>query len=160
MTKTFIALLTGLSLLSCVPAVATQAAQKPAVIKHKKTKHGKRNKVSQLDIYRLAQLIEAENGSSKYDECLTLTGIVVMKRVKSKSYPNTINGVISQKGQYSTYPALLERKPSDRCLEIAEEILRENLQKNYPNSLVFQSEFRQGKGVYRKIGHEYFCLAR
>lgn len=140
------------------PTETPKLTQKPTE-EPKKRKKQKKQRVSDADIYRLAQVISAENGSAKDDDCLVLTGIVVMKRVKSKSFPNTINGVVSAKGQYSTYPRLLSEKPSSRCLEIAEEILRENLQKYYPNKLVFQSEFPQGRAVYRKIGHEYFCLA-
>lgn len=139
------------------PAETPQATETPKPKKVKKKV--KKVKVSEKDIYRLAQVIIAENGSCKDDDCLILTGIVVMKRVKSSSYPNTITGVISQNGQYSTYPALLHEKPSSRCLEIAEEILRGNLQKDYPDRLVFQAEFKQGT-VYRKIGNEYFCMTK
>ena len=58
----------------------------------------------------LAQLLEAENGSGK-DETVYLTGVVVLKRVKSKDYPNTIKRVITQKGQYSTASKLRNVKP-------------------------------------------------
>lgn len=140
-----------------IPTPTTTKKPKKARKNPKKQKAGK---IKNSDIFRLAQLISAENGGAEDDDCLVLTGIVVMKRVKSRSFPNTIDGVISQGGQCSTYPALLNKNPSERCLEIAEEILRWNLQKNYPDSLVFQSEFRQGNRVYRQIRHEYFCLAK
>ena len=120
----------------------------------------KTKKVKWKDIYRLAQLMYSENGSAKEDECVVLTGIVVMKRVKSKHYPNTIEGVISQKGQYATYMnGYINCEPDERCLELAEEILRFDLQKYYPNNLVFQSQFKQGKEIYAIYGNEYFCLA-
>lgn len=112
------------------------------------------------EIYRLAQLIQAENGSAEDDECLYLTGIVVMKRVKSDAYPNTIEEVIADEGQYATYiNGTIDCEPNERCLWIAREILVHGLEKNYPDNLVFQAEFKQGKKVYKKIGHEYFCLA-
>lgn len=115
--------------------------------------------VTTKKIYRLAQLMYAENGSSEDDNCVLLTGIVVVKRMKSEKYPNTLEGVISQAGQYSTYQnGEIECKPDERCLEIAEEILRFDLQKYYPDNLVFQAEFPQGSRTYEQFGHEYFCL--
>lgn len=114
--------------------------------------------VTTKKIYRLAQLMYAENGSAE-DDCVLLTGIVVVKRMKSKKYPNTLEGVISQEGQYSTYQTgKIECKPDERCLELAEEILRFDLQKYYPDNLVFQAEFPQGSEIYEQFGHEYFCL--
>lgn len=110
-------------------------------------------------IYRLAQLMYAENGSAEDDDCVLLTGIVAVKRMRSKKYPNTLEGVISQEGQYSTYQTgRIECEPDERCLEIAEEILRFDLQKYYPDNLVFQAEFPQGSEIYEQFGHEYFCL--
>lgn len=117
------------------------------------------NGVTNKKIYRLAQLMYAENGSAENDDCVLLTGIVVVKRMKSDKYPNTMEEVISQEGQYSTYQTgEIECEPDERCLEIAEEILRFDLQKYYPDNLVFQAEFPQGSEIYEQFGHEYFCL--
>lgn len=115
--------------------------------------------VTAKKIYRLAQLMYAENGAAEEDDCVFLTGIVVVKRMKSKKYPDTLEGVISQKGQYSTYQTgKIDCRPDERCLEFAEEILRFDLQKDYPDNLVFQAEFPQGRKIYKQFGHEYFCL--
>lgn len=115
--------------------------------------------VTNKKIYRLAQMMYAENGSAENDDCILLTGIVAVKRMKSDRYPNTLEGVISQERQYSTYQTgKIECKPDERCLEIAEEILRFDLQKYYPDSLVYQAEFPQGSKIYKQFGHEYFCL--
>lgn len=115
--------------------------------------------VSEKKVYRLAQLMYAENGSAKDDECVLLTGIVVVKRMKSDKYPSTLEGVISQEGQYSTYQTgRIECEPDERCLEIAEEIFRFNLQKYYPDNLVFQAEFPQGSKTFKQFDYEYFCL--
>ncbi len=144
---------------TATPAETLEPIKTQKTKKH--TKKKKAVKVNEDDVYRLAQLIYAENGDSKYDECLVLTGIVVIKRMRSKGYPNTLGGVICQKGQYATFENGLAQScvPDSRSLEIAEEILRYDLQKNYPDNLVFQSEFKQGKRVYAVYGHEYFCLA-
>ena len=128
--------------------------------KQKKQKKQKNNAVSNKEVLNLARIIQAENGGHEDDEALLLTGIVVLKRVKSKYYPDTIMGVISQKGQYSTYAdGKFWNEPSKRSMRIAKKILKTNIAERYPDNLVFQAEFRQGKSVYKKLGYEYFCLA-
>ena len=128
--------------------------------KQNKKKKQKKHVVSNKDILSLARIIQAENGGHEDDEALLLTGVVVLKRVKSRHYPDTIMGVISQNGQYSTYAdGKFWNEPSKRSMRIAKKILKTNIAERYPDNLVFQAEFRQGKSVYKKLGHEYFCLA-
>ena len=128
--------------------------------KKKKQKKQKKNVVPNEYVLNLARIIQAENGGHEDDEALLLTGVVVMKRVKSKHYPDTIMGVISQKWQYSTYAdGKFWNEPSNRSMRIAKKILKTNIAERYPDNLVFQAEFSQGKSVYKKLGHEYFCLA-
>lgn len=128
--------------------------------KKKKQKKKKKNVVSNEDVLSLARIIQAENGGHEDDEALLLTGIVVLKRVKSRHYPDTIMGVISQKGQYSTYAdGKFWNEPSKRSMRIAKKLLSTNIADEYPDSLVFQAEFEQGRAVYKKLGYEYFCLA-
>lgn len=123
-------------------------------------KKAKSKEVRENDILNLARIIQAENGGHEDDEALLLTGVVVLKRVKSRHYPDTIMGVISQKGQYSTYAdGKFWNEPSNRSMRIAKKILKTNIAERYPDNLVFQAEFEQGKSVYKKLGHEYFCLA-
>lgn len=128
--------------------------------KKKKKKKQKKNVMSNKDVLNLARIIQAENGGHEDDEALLLTGIVVLKRVKSKHYPDTITGVISQKGQYSTYAdGKFWNEPSNRSMRIAKKLLSTNIVHDYPDNLVFQAEFEQGREVYKKLGYEYFCLA-
>ena len=128
--------------------------------KQKKQKKQKNNVVSNKDVLNLARIIQAENGGHEDDEALVLTGVVVLKRVKSRHYPDTIMGVISQNGQYSTYAdGKFWNEPSKRSMRIAKSLLSTNIVHDYPDNLVFQSEFRQGREVYKKLGYEYFCLA-
>lgn len=115
----------------------------------------------QEDILLLAKLIEAENGSARHDETLILTGVCVLKRVQSKLYPNTIRGVIYQKGKkgraYATAPELNDVTPSARAMEISEELLVYGVDE-YPDGLVFQAMFPQGRKIYKELDGEYFCL--
>lgn len=108
------------------------------------------------NILLLAQLLEAENGSGT-DEMVYLTGVIVLKRLQSDDFPNTLKEVVYQKGQYSTAPKLAKIKPSDRCMEIAEELLIYGVEQ-YPDNLIYQSMFPQGSKIYKVINDEYFCL--
>ena len=56
--------------------------------------------VSTSDLTLLAALIECEAGGESYAGKLAV-GAVVMNRVNSSSFPNTISGVIYQSGQFS-----------------------------------------------------------
>lgn len=115
------------------------------------------------NVMLLARLIQAENGSAIHDETLVLTGVCVLKRVKSKRYPDTLRDVIYQEGNggraYSTAPGLDGVVPSERALEIAEELLIYGVDE-YPDSLVYQAMFPQGERVYKRLDGEYFCLAK
>lgn len=51
------------------------------------------------DLTLLAAIIECEAGGESY-ECQLAVGAAVINRVKSSSYPNSISGVIYQKGQF------------------------------------------------------------
>lgn len=130
-------------------------------IEYKKVKKKRKKKsVSNKDVLNLARIIQAENGGHEDDEALLLTGVVVLKRVKAKNYPDTIMGVISQKGQYSTYAdGKFWNEPSKRSFRIAKKLLTTDIADKYPDNLVYQAEFRQGKAVYKKLGYEYFCLS-
>lgn len=111
------------------------------------------------EAYLLAQLMFAENGIQEEDEALILTGVIALKRVKSPEFPDTLVDVIAQEGQYLCYEnGSIMIEPDERCLELAEEILRYHMEEDYPDDLVFQSEFKQGSAVYARYGNQYFCL--
>lgn len=83
-------------------------------------------------------------------------GSVVLNRVAHPSYPNTIKGVVFQKGQYAcTWDGNYYRTPTQRNWEVAEFLLRNGSQ--IPANVVYQAQFRQGHGVWKKINKEYFC---
>ena len=66
----------------------------------KTTKKRKKKKYSKSDLRLMASIINCEAGSEPYQGKVAV-GIVVMNRVSSKSFPNSIKGVIYQKGQFS-----------------------------------------------------------
>ncbi|NTV78696.1 MAG: cell wall hydrolase [Clostridiales bacterium] len=80
------------------------------------------------DTMLMAALIQCEAGGESYEGMLAV-GAVVMNRVESKGYPNTIQGVIFASGQFT--PAMSGKvnriieagKVRDICIQAAEEAI-------------------------------------
>lgn len=107
------------------------------------------------ELYMMAHLLAGECQSYSR-ECQEAVGSVVLNRVKSHRYPNTIEGVIFQRGQYAcTRNGMYDREPTARNWEVAEYLLRNGSQ--LPANIYFQSTFKQGDFVYARIDGEVFC---
>ena len=113
--------------------------------------------VNQNDLEILAHLIGGEAGADWCDDTmLYYVGSVVLNRVKSPDFPNTIEDVVFQKGQYAcTWDGNYYREPSERCYRIAEQLLKHG--SVLPGEVVFQAQFEQGSGVCEKVQNMYFC---
>lgn len=111
-------------------------------------------KYTEDDFELLAHVIEAEaGGESDYHKLCV--GTVVMNRVASDKYPDTIEGVIYQPGQYQCVTnSHINKEPSESSYEAAESIL--DGRRMFRSSVVYQAEFIQGK-VVEKVGNTYFC---
>lgn len=86
------------------------------------------------DINMLAALIECEAGGESYEGKLAV-GSVVMNRVSSNYFPNTLVEVIYQNGQFSPvasgrYATVLSRGASAECIRAASEVLSGNITLN------------------------------
>ena len=116
----------------------------------------KRASINQQELYLLARIIHAEAADNLIED-RRYVAVVVMNRVAASTFPNSITEVAYQKGQY----ACINNKKfnstiPDECLQIAEEvILGERF--GVPKNVVFQSQSRQGLGVWKKIGKTYYC---
>lgn len=116
---------------------------------------------SNEDLMLLAKLIYEEAGSNWLtDEHQQLVGNVVLNRVKSSKFPNTIKEVIYQSGQYSTAYKLNNTVPDERTIKNAR-LLLEGL-RVCPDDILYQANFPQGKYTYKVIndsilGKTYFC---
>ena len=105
----------------------------------------------------LAQGIYHENWhTDKEKKTARWTGGVVMNRVESPDWPNTVEGVLYQKGQYSTTKKFFTVDLPDECYEMAKDIYYNGVPE-MPKTVVFQATFRQGKGVWQVLNGEYFC---
>lgn len=109
------------------------------------------------DLEILAHLLVGEAGSDWCsDEMIYYVGSVVLNRVAAKDFPDTIEGVVFQKGQYAcTWDGNYDRKPTERHYRIAEDLLLNG--SLLPEDVVFQAEFKQGSAVYAKVQNMYFC---
>lgn len=106
-----------------------KAAEEKAAKESKKTEttQGEAVSAGADDLTLLAAIIECEAGGESY-ECQLAVGAAVINRVKSGSYPNSISGVIYQKGQFGPASSgKLARKLSGRisssCYSAAQEAM-------------------------------------
>jgi len=119
------------------------------------------------DLWFLSKLITAEAGSSWLPtEWKLAVGEVVINRMHSPEFPDTISDVIFQRGQY--YAAGLSYftnlVPYEDCVDAAWELLNGERVLNDP-SVVFQANFPQGSGTAlymhdKLLGSTYFCYSQ
>lgn len=79
------------------------------------------------DLVLFAAILQCEAGSSNYDSLLAVA-TVIMNRVESSRYPNTLYGVIYQSGQFSptwngSLNRVLARGPASLCYQVAQDAL-------------------------------------
>lgn len=86
---------------------------------------------SSSDLTLLAALIQCEAGGESYEGKLAV-GSVVMNRVSSSHFPNTVAGVIYQGGQFSPvasgrFASVLAKGADRSCTQAASEVLGGNI---------------------------------
>lgn len=109
------------------------------------------------ELYILAHVINGEAGSVKCSTTLRYyVGGVVLNRVKSNDFPDTIKSVVMQEGQYSCVrDGNYNKEPSEECWIIAYDLLYNGT--CLPDNVIFQAQVVQGSGVYVKEQNMYFC---
>ena len=123
-------------------------------------------KIPYEDLVLLAKIIHAEAGSAWLPMDWKMSvGEVVLNRIASPEFPDTMREVVEQPGQYygknSRYFNSL--KPSMESLEAAKRLLAGERVLCNP-AVVFQSNGRQGSGVFlelkdRYLGSTYLCFS-
>ncbi len=103
---------------------AEEAARKAEEEKAKRTKNLGAVAASGDEVTLLAALIQAESGNQLYEGQLAV-GAVVMNRVRSGGYPNSIQGVISQPGQFGPaatgqVASIMANGPKASCMQAAQ----------------------------------------
>jgi spore germination cell wall hydrolase CwlJ-like protein len=107
------------------------------------------------DLYVLSHVImgEASGQSWEHKEAV---GSVVLNRVKDSRFPNTIKGVVFQKGQYAcTWDGNYNKTPDEETINVARYLLENGSQ--LPEYVIFGAQFKQANRVYKKIDNTYFC---
>lgn len=106
------------------------------------------------DVAMLAALIECEAGGESYTGMVAV-GAVVVNRVNSSSFPNSISGVIYQSGQFTpvatgTFQSVLARGARSDCYAAAQAALAG--ESPVGGCLYFNSGY--GSGI--QIGYQHF----
>lgn len=125
-------------------------------------------KYSEKELELLALVIYQEaGGDACSDETRRMVAEVALNRVDHPVYPNTLEKVLTQYGQYgrlywtgivwpqrAQYAA--ERHAVDRAYRIAEEVLTSDY-RLLPGDMLFQAEFPQGTEIVAEQDGLYFC---
>ncbi len=101
------------------------------------------------ELTMLAGIIEAEAGSVSYPGMIAV-GSVVMNRVESPNFDNTIEGVIYAPYQFEpvsigTYAVILARGPASACYQAAQEVLEGK--RNVPNFYFKAAWYAEANGI-------------
>ena len=114
------------------------------------------------ELFLLSRVIETEAGSDWLpDELLLSVGEVVLNRMASPEFPDTMEEVVFQEGQYENVqtPEFRDLLPGRRAVQIAMRLLQgERILQPY---VVFQSNVKLGvvHASYcdKRLGFTYFC---
>ena len=132
---------------------AAEAARKKAALK----KQYEAVKASGNDVQVLGALIQLESGNQPYEGQLAV-GAVVMNRVRSSRYPNTIADVIYAPGQFpyasTKIQEVMARGVKQSCLQAAQEAI--NGASNVGSFTHFKSARSSVGGAHIVIGGHVF----
>ena len=126
------------------------------------------NKCNEAELEMLALVIYQEaGGDACSDSTRRMVGEVVLNRIDHPMYPNTMEEVLTQYGQYGrlhwtglVWPERakyeVERHAVERAYRIAEELLTSDY-RLLPGDVLFQAEFPQGSEIVVEQEGLYFC---
>lgn len=125
-------------------------------------REAKESVLNQNDVILLAKTIHAEANDSNYtDRCYV--GAVVMNRLDSGKWGNSIYSVITARGQYACYGnSKFNKYPPEECIKIAKDLLLGE-RFGVPKNVIFQAAFRQGTGIWKIVYNtngynHYYCF--
>lgn len=92
------------------------------------------------ELFWLSRIITAESGNQPMEGQIGV-GIVVMNRVASSIYPDTVEEVLAQKNQFTTYRGgrLADRTPKESCVIAAKIVLDGGMVEGLETALYFDS---------------------
>lgn len=109
---------------------------------------------SQADLALMAAIIECEAGGESYEGKIGV-GAVIMNRIRSPKFPNTLSEVIYQRGQFTPassgkLASVLRRGASQACYDAAKDVFAG------ANTIGDRLFFHAGRGRGLTIGHQTF----
>ena len=123
--------------------------EKPSKPEEKPSKPQKPSSNTELALF--AAILECEAGSTNYDGLLAVA-TVIMNRKESPKYPNTITGVIYQKGQFSPtwsgkLDKVLQRGAKPLCYTVAKDALNGKRHSAVKNCYQFRASWTGHSGI-------------
>lgn len=111
--------------------------------------------IDESKVYMLAHLIGGEAGADWCtDELQLMVGSVVLNRVASDKFPNDLESVIFQDGQYSvTWNGAYYNEPTERTVANARYLIENG--PTIPSDVLWQANFPQ-KRTYKVVQGVYF----
>ena len=117
---------------------------------------------NQENLFWLSRVIFAESGNQPLEGKMAV-GNVVMNRVANPIYPNTVEGVLAQKNQFSTYKsgALANRTPNTSSIIAAKLVLDGGVVEETEGALYFDSNARSWAARNKECvavigGHKFY----
>lgn len=109
------------------------------------------------ELYTLSHIIQAEAGYCQR-EMMEGVGSVVLNRVADERFPDTIDDVVHQPGQYSPVSSGIfdSVQPTKLAIDVAIDLLEYG--SKYPPEVVWQSNFPQGDGTYITLSTSYSTM--
>lgn len=106
------------------------------------------------DLYFMSRIVQAEAG---YCEREMIEGVasVIVNRVNDDRFPDTVYGVVSQSGQYSTFSTIDSQVPTDDVIDVCIDVL-ENGSK-FPPNVIYQANVILGP-VYKTLSTSYSTM--
>ncbi len=146
---------------------AAKAAKISAGISKADIEYSPTMSATEEEIWLIATVVNWEAGNQSYEGKLAVAN-VVLNRVRSSKYPNTIKGVIYQKSQFSgvsdgaggpsaKFQARLDKGPGTECIKAAMDALSGN--NNVPGYLSFRALSHANYSAYASyiiIGNHCF----
>ena len=107
------------------------------------------------DLWYLSRVIQAESGYCEAEMQIGV-GSVLINRVNSDLFPNSIRECVEQPGQYATAGWLSSQEPTEQVMEIAIDLLENGSQ--YPADVLYQANYPLGSAVYKTLYTPYSVM--
>ena len=114
--------------------------------------------INEESLFILSHIMGGECGADWCsDEMQIATGSVFLNRIESEYFPDDAKSVAFQSGQYACTKngGGYWKEPTQRTVDNARYLLEHGSQ--LPDNVLFQSQFKQGDGVYKQVGNQFYC---